>query len=123
RHWTYEQGASMQKTAGMSALDLETGLPSIEEARKRLRAALNAAKSRRDCVMKVIHGYGSSGVGGRLRPAIRQSLRLRAKEGVIEGAIHGENWTIFDERTRALLERYPVLKRDPDLEKSNEGIP
>lgn len=42
---------------------------------------LDAAKQGGVRVLKVVHGWGSSGEGGVLGPAIRRSLRLRVKEG------------------------------------------
>jgi len=40
--------------------------------------------------VKVIHGYGSSGVGGALRQGIRKSLISRRKEGSVKAVVFGE---------------------------------
>jgi DNA-nicking Smr family endonuclease len=60
--------------------NLELGMPSLEEARKNLITIINEEKKRRHGVIKIIHGYGSSGVGGVLYHGLRKSLRLRIKE-------------------------------------------
>ena len=73
-------------------------------------------------VLKVIHGYGSSGKGGALCIGLRKSFGLRKKEGVIKDFIAGENFTVFDETVLNLLEAVPELRGDPDLGASNEGV-
>ena len=103
-------------------VDLKSDMPTVEVARSRLKTAIADARKSGVVVLKVIHGYGSSGVGGALRDAVRGSLRHRRKEGIVREIIHGEKWEIFDERTRTLLERFPELSRDTDLNRSNEGI-
>jgi hypothetical protein len=106
----------------MRTVNLEQGKPTVEQARARLKDALAAAKRERIAVLKLIHGYGSSGAGGALRGAIRDSLRHRRKEGLIRAAIYGENWSIFDPRTQQVLEEHPACKRDSDLDQFNEGV-
>ena len=73
-------------------------------------------------VLKIIHGYGSSGKGGALCVGLRKSFTLRKKEGVIRDFIAGEDFSIFDETTLNLLEAVPELRGDPDLNATNEGI-
>ncbi len=106
----------------MRVVNLERGLPSVDQARSRLKQALASAKRDRVAVLKIIHGYGSSGIGGALRSAIRQSLKLRRKEGLISAVIFGEHWSIFDQQTRDVLEAHPSLARDADLDRLNEGV-
>jgi hypothetical protein len=103
-------------------VDIKSDRPTVEEARRRLNAAIADARRQGIQVLKVIHGYGSSGVGGALRDAVRASLRRRRKDGLIREIVHGEKWDIFDERTQKLLEQYPGLKRDQDLSRGNEGV-
>ena len=106
----------------MEVINIKADMPSVDEARRLLKAEIERAKARGVGVLKVIHGYGSSGAGGALRGAIRKSLSLRRKEGVIQDFIHGENWSVFDERVVALIDRFPSLRRDQDLARSNEGV-
>jgi hypothetical protein len=70
----------------------------------------------------VIHGYGSSGKGGALCVGLRKSLGLRKKEGAIKDFIAGEDFSIFDKTTLALLEAVPEMGGDPDLGAVNEGV-
>jgi hypothetical protein len=45
-------------------------------------------------VLKLIHGYGSSGRGGKLRTALRSVLRQRAKQGTLGRIVEGEVWSM-----------------------------
>ena len=83
---------------------------------------IKRAKRERVRVLKVIHGYGSSGKGGALCVGLRKSFGLRKKEGVIKDFIAGENFTIFNPTALALLEAVPELRGDPDLGATNEGV-
>ena len=101
---------------------LKAGMPTVEQARSRLKAEIDRAKNRGMTALKLIHGYGSSGVGGHLRGAIRNSLRKRRKEGTIRGFVPGEKWDIFEESTQMILLECPQLQHDPDLNNANEGV-
>lgn len=109
-------------TRRVSVLHVKSGMPTVDEARARLRAELERAGKSGIVVLKIIHGYGSSGVGGSLRHAIRRSLRKRLKEGRIRCFVPGEAWDIFEESTREILDACPELGRDADLKKHNEGV-
>ena len=94
----------------------------MDEARSRLNAEIDNARQRGDHILKLIHGYGSSGVGGKLKDAIRSSLRRRRKEDKIRSFVVGENWSAFDMVTNEILEACPQLDKDADLNRQNEGI-
>src|ERR1035441_2014173 len=63
--------------------NVEAGLPILDEARRLVIEEIKRAKREGIRVLKVIHGYGSSGKGGALYVGLRKSFRLRKKEGVI----------------------------------------
>jgi hypothetical protein len=73
-------------------------------------------------VLKVIHGWGSSGKGGTLCHGLRKSFAMRKKEGVIRDFIRGEDFSIFNKTVLALLDAVPELRGDPDLNQTNEGM-
>ena len=102
--------------------NVEAGMPGLEEARRRVIAAIRQARRDGVRVLKVIHGYGSSGKGGKLNFGLRKSFGLRKKEGVIRDFIAGEDFSIFNPTVLALLEAVPGLRGDPDLGATNEGI-
>ena len=73
-------------------------------------------------LLKLIHGYGSSGKGGRIRTASRRYLEEAAVQGRIAAYLPGEQFSIFDETTRRALQQYPRLRQDRDLDRENRGI-
>jgi hypothetical protein len=108
----------------MSALrtyNVEAGLPTLDEARRLVIEKIKQAKRDRARVLKVIHGYGSSGKGGTLYIGLRKSFGLRKKEAVIKDFVAGEDFTIFNATVLDLLEAVPELRGDPDLGATNEG--
>ncbi|MGO9274856.1 MAG: hypothetical protein ACLQOO_32280 [Terriglobia bacterium] len=118
-----DQGAVVPpKTYQARVVNLENGLPTVEEGRRQLLEEVKRAKQNGGAVLKVIHGYGSSGTGGTLREGVRKSLLLRRKEGAIQAYVWGEKWDAFDETARLILDRCPDLRRDPDLARGNPGI-
>jgi hypothetical protein len=102
--------------------NVEAGLPTLEEARRLVIEEIKRAKREGAKVLKVIHGYGSSGKGGALCVGLRKSFRLRKKESVIRDFIAGEDFSIFKDSVLALLESVPELRGDPDLGATNEGV-
>jgi len=97
-------------------------MPSVEQARARLHGEIQAALQSGVKVLKVVHGYGSTGVGGDLRIALQSTLRQMVSAHEIRDCIYGENWRKSDERSWELLKRMPELKSDNDLGKGNRGI-
>ena len=106
----------------IKTLNIEAGLPTVEEARHILIAELKLAKQSGLLAVKVIHGYGSTGKGGALRGALRTSLLRRKKEGLVTRVIFGEKWSVFEEDARYAIERCPELRDDRDFNRSNEGV-
>lgn len=97
-------------------------MPSVHEALQRLDRELTLARHQGTVLLKVIHGYGSSGVGGDIRIAVQKRLYKLAETGQIRGCIFGENWARSDEVTWHLLQKHSALKSDPDLGRGNQGI-
>ena len=102
--------------------NVEAGMPTLEEARRLTAAEIRRAKQQGIRVLKVIHGWGSSGKGGKLCHGLRKSFLLRKKEGVIREFVPGENFSIFNQTVLAMLEAAPELRGDPDLNLANEGV-
>ena len=106
----------------MKTINLKQGMPRIEEARQRLNQAIDSARRSGFQAIKLIHGYGASGVGGGIRTAIRSSLTRRRREGKIRAFAGGEKWHVCEPDAQAILAECPALERDPDLNMHNEGI-
>lgn len=106
----------------IKTVNLKQGMPRIEEARQLLIAAIDQARRGGFRAMKLIHGYGSTGVGGGIRTAIHRSLRKRQREGKIRAYALGEKWHVCEPEAQAILAECPALERDRDLNMHNEGI-
>ena len=111
-----------RKPALIKSVNIEDGMPTVEEARRRLEAELKTARAQKVAALRVIHGYGSSGKGGALRVAIQLRLRELQQSGEIREVIYGEDWRISDEASWKWLERYPEWKKVSDLGRGNKGI-
>lgn len=94
----------------------------MQEALERLARAIASGRQEKQFALKVIHGYGSSGVGGDIRAAVQRRLREMADAGEIRGCIFGEEWSKSGEETWRLVQERPELKKDADLGKGNAGI-
>ena len=103
-------------------LNLELGHPTVDEALRRLAAELEACRHMHTPLMKIIHGYGSSGKGGRIRTACRKYLEQAQRDGIIVCMIPGERFSIFDETTRQHLNTCPLLRQNRDLDRENRGV-
>ena len=103
-------------------INLESGYPTANEAILRLDYELNQARRRGVRAVKLIHGYGSSGVGGVLRDAVQQHLRKLQDAGAIRAYVGGENFRISNETAWAMRRQLPQLKDDRDLNRGNRGI-
>ena len=108
--------------AAIKTVVIKEGMPAVEQARSRLQSELSMARRDGFKVLKLVHGYGSSGVGGDLRIALQSTLRQMAQKQEIRDCIYGENWRTSDERSWELLKRMPELKGDSDLGRGNRGI-
>ena len=103
-------------------VNIKADMPSVSGAKQRLIARIAEAQRSGTAVLKVIHGYGSSGVGGKLRVGLRKTLERLAAEGRLRRIVHGEHWDIFDATTQGLLGDYAELSGDEDLGQHNAGI-
>ena len=80
----------------LKTYNVEASFPALDEARRRVIEEIRTAKRKGVRVLKIIHGYGSSGKGGKLNFGLRKSFALRKKEGVIRDFIAGEDFSIFN---------------------------
>lgn len=106
----------------IKTVNLKSDMPSVQEALQRLEREIAVARQGKSVLLKVVHGYGSSGAGGDIRIAVQKRLRELADGGQIRGCIFGENWSKSDETTWRLCQAQSELKNDADLGRGNRGI-
>ncbi len=94
----------------------------MQEALQRLSHELEQARREGISLLKLIHGYGSTGVGGDIRIAVQKRVHELAADGQIRCCIFGEHWTKSDDATWSLLKTNPDLKSDTHLGRNNRGI-
>lgn len=100
-------------------LNLETGNPTVDVALSRLKNALTTAKGQGVKAVIVIHGYGSSGVGGSIKGAVRKLLGETSMSGIVRAYGGGEQWMM---RRKDLI---GICKALEDFERrvsGNEGV-
>jgi hypothetical protein len=106
----------------LRTFNVEADFPSLDEARRRVLEEVRRARREGVRALKIIHGYGSTGQGGKLCIGLKKSFALRKKEGAIKDFVPGEKFSIFNPVVLDLLAAVPELRGDPDLEATNEGI-
>lgn len=103
-------------------INLEEGRPTVNVGLLRLDSALVSARAEGVRTLKLIHGYGSSGVGGRLRDEVWKALDRFKRNGFISDFIPGENFRLSNESSWALVKRDKSIKEDRDFGRANRGI-
>jgi hypothetical protein len=106
----------------MKTVNLKSDMPQVQEALQRLDRELALARQEKATLLKLVHGYGSTGAGGDIRIAVQKRLLEMAQSGQIRGCIFGENWSKSDDAAWKLLQSQPALKNDSDLGRRNRGV-
>ncbi|MCQ2458278.1 MAG: hypothetical protein MJ142_06070 [Clostridia bacterium] len=117
-----EQPAKKTKPAGCARINLESGMPTVDEALFRMNTELHTAKQRGCRAAKLIHGYGSSGTGGRIRIGVRKELEAMKKRRQIRDFIPGEEFGPFGYGGHPVPGSVPDMTKDPDYGNGNQGI-
>jgi len=106
----------------IGVLNLEAGMPVVEEAIQRMHIGLQEMKAGRIRIVKLIHGYGSTGRGGKICAGVRQELADMKRRKMIRDYIPGEDFGPVDAASRQLAELERNVTRDPDYGRMNHGI-
>jgi len=103
-------------------VNLEQGLPTVEQALARLKRELATARHEKIRIVTFIHGYGSTGKGGVIRLECRKTLAYLASLDEVHTVIHGEDFNRRHGSTKHLLSRFNDLSHHPHLNNNNKGI-
>lgn len=106
----------------LKEVNIKYDMPTASDAVKRVTYNIRNGKDWGCGAMKIIHGYGSTGKGGRIRTEVRRYLQEQKDKRYIKDFILGENFSIFDEATRSAFMLCDELRKDSDLEHHNNGI-
>lgn len=111
------------RTAPVRTIDLEAGLPTVDEALEKLRARLASAQGDGVRLVRIIHGWGSgTGGGGRIRAAVRRWLEGQHAGGRFRGILPGDSYSRTEPAGRNLLRRFPDLESAERQDRRNPGI-
>ena len=97
-------------------------MPTVAEGLRHLDRELARSRQEGCKVLKLIHGYGSSGAGEEIRIVVQKRLSEMATRVEIRACIFGEDWSKSDERAWAFINIHSQLKQDADLGRRNLGI-
>ncbi len=110
------------ESTAMKTVNLKSDMPAVHEALQRMDRELAVARQEKAKLLKLVHGYGSTGAGGDIRIAVQARLMEMVQSGQLHGCIFGENWSKSDDAAWKLLQSYPDLKSDAHLGRNNRGI-
>jgi len=82
----------MSSLVKVRQINLEQGSPTVEQALRNMINHLGTCKRQGLKGVILIHGYGSSGTGGKIRPAVRAKLKERSLSGIVRQFCGGEEW-------------------------------
>lgn len=104
----------------MIKVDIKTSMPTVEVAKTLL---LNGIKMHRsEKVIKIIHGYGSSGVGGKIKHMVHEVLSDLKDSNQIRDFIPGEALVSFMGYADLIQKYKPLIMNDSDYRRGNDGI-
>ena len=84
----------------VAEINLEYGMPTVDMALQKMKSALTTYKGQGYKAVIVIHGYGSSGVGGSIKTAVTRCLAENSMRGIVRIHVSGEQW--FNRKREAL---------------------
>ena len=106
----------------METANIEKFMPTVYQAEILVKNNLETYRRKGIKVFKIIHGYGSTGNGGALRTGIRDYLTQLKRAKIIADFVPGEDWSVFNETTRKILDLDSSFSKDSDLGKMNSGV-
>ncbi|MDR3148928.1 MAG: Smr/MutS family protein [Oscillospiraceae bacterium] len=106
----------------MREINIKYDNPTVSDAIKRVTYYIHNSKQQNLAVLKIIHGYGSSGKGGAIRTKTREYLSRQKAQRVIREWIPGDEFSIFNPAVLKAFDVCQELRRDPDLERHNNGV-
>ena len=103
-------------------INLKEDLPISELARANLEIEIERLIKTDTKVLKILHGYGSHGVGGEIKKQTTNLLKKLKEKKVIKDFSSGEKLSIEFIKKHNLYVNFPELLLDSDLKNYNSGI-
>lgn len=103
--------------------DIHNNYPNVKEAMKELETRIEEMNIKKQKVLKVIHGYGSSGTGGQMKKAFASAIKSKFHSGKIELGICCDMMNILNNIvTEKFRFKYSHLVSKEDKRSNNPGI-
>ena len=107
----------------ITTIDIERGMLACDEALSKVQNEIEVlAINNQVKVLKVIHGYGSKGTGGKIKREIVLLLQTLVRQNKIKDFAPNERFTQQNEKYSKYFKLYPELLIDSDLQNLNPGI-
>jgi hypothetical protein len=103
-------------------VDVKTGMPPSDWACAAVREFLPTVTAKGGGVVRIVHGYGSTGTGGKIRTELRSLLGALVEAKQVTAWIAGEEWCSGRVDAADFLEVVPQLRAHPDLRWRNPGV-
>lgn len=103
-------------------VNIKENSPTVEEAMANFLIALESAKIQNIKVLKVIHGYGSHGVGGAILKNLKSLLLALKRKKQIKDYFSGATFNLANQKVFELITKVPDLALDEDLSTQNIGV-
>ncbi len=106
----------------IKTINIKKGMPFVDEALDILSLELDLARSQGVQLLRVIHGYGSSGTGGKIKQAVIQELESLSRAGRVHAYVAGERYSEDTQQGQDLLSHFPGLGSTLVSDRHNPGI-
>ena len=103
----------------VAEVNLESEMPTVEIAIQRMKNSLTTYKRQGYKAVILIHGYGSTGVGGSIKAAVIRCLGESSMKGIVRTFATGEQWS---NRKRELEEMCKALEDFEHKIANNYGV-
>ena len=100
-------------------VNLERNMPTIDIALQNMKNALTTSKGQGYKAVILIHGYGSTGVGGGIKAAVVRCLGENSMRGIVRTYVGGELWL---NRKKEILAICKSLENYENSIVNNKGI-
>jgi hypothetical protein len=112
-----KEGDGMHKK--VAVVNLEDGMPTVDVAIQKMKNALTTHKRQGCKAVILIHGYGSTGVGGSIKASALKCLRESSMRGIVRDVVGGEQWT---DRKREIVGMCKALENYDNKIANNDGV-
>ena len=106
----------------IKTINIKEGYPPSDVAVAQMEIEIESLIGTEVKAVKIIHGYGSHGIGGEIKRLAHSRLLELKKKKKILNFIPGEKFGMEEKGSDFILNNFPELILDDDLKNYNSGI-